>query len=60
MKLKKIIFFFHIALYRVLCENTEDIGSIQPLVFMEPDVNNRKTNVQKKKECGAVFYQIRI
>lgn len=25
----------------MLCENTEDIGTIQQLVFISPDVNNR-------------------
>jgi len=30
------------SLARVLCENTEDIGTIQQLVFISPDVNNRR------------------
>ena len=34
---------------RVLCENVEDIGSIQPLVFLQPDVNNRYVAISSYK-----------
>ena len=44
-----------LTICRVLCENTEDIGTLQPLVFISPDVNNRSSSIEKVLHVNQLY-----